>query len=461
MLRLAFVLLLSLFGIDPSLAQTTGEKTTSILKAIIPVTTSSPLPYVSAYGADLTGTSDSSAAVNSCLAAAGIGGVCYVDPGAKLLLAGNIPIPGHTTLDCLQNLPDSSDAPTSAYGTNPALRLNSTYVIYANGPSAAIRNCLIYKTGMTFPVTDSSAFSGMALWDNGNINFNVTNSVIIGFDTAIWVQGARPYIDKVYVDGTGVSKAAIEIDTGNTDSGYVREVKIQPLAQPPVRTCSGSTRPGTGLRMGGVGGPGAYLDDIVVQDFQTAQYDFEGGGTTLIGKIWADNINGVISCPYRAYGVIVGPNTSITANEVLIAQQADGIMLLGNGALTSVASLQITNTYNGGAGIVLGDNSHSGNLSAGVVQIANGGNEAVYWAHANSFFGVGTLVLANMPGRPYLLTSVATSIDAQGGGFNAQTIIDDAGHSLFNPWNGTGGFFAGANPVSVWPTGGIAQLYSP
>jgi len=455
MRRLVFVLLFSLFCADPSFAQLMRFHSGGALAW--------SLPYVSTYGADVSGGTDASFAVNSCLAAAGVGGVCYVDAGAKLYIAGNIPIPAHTTLDCLQNLPDSSDAPTSAYGTNPAIRLNPTYVIYANGPSAAIRNCLIYRAGMTFPATDSSAFSGMALWDDGNINFNVTNSVIIGFDTAIWMQGARPYINKVYVDGTGVSRAVIEIDTGNTDSGYVREVKIQPLAQPPVRTCAGSTRPGTGLRMGGSGGPGAYLDDIVSQDFQTAQYDFEGGGINLIGKIWADNINGVISCTYSGYGVIVGASTSIAANEIQISQQANGMLLLGNGALSSIASLQITNTYNSGSGVRLGDGSHSGNLTVGSAQIVNGGNEAIFWAHANSFFNAGTLIIANMPGHPYLLTAtgVGVSIDAQGGGFNAQTIIDDAGHTIFNPFDGTSGFFAGSTPISSWPTGGIAQLYSP
>src|SRR5262249_40518241 len=111
---------------------------------------------VRAYGADVTGSTDATTALNRCLRDVGQGGTCLAD-GAKLKLLGNVIIPAHTTLSCGNAFLDSEDGDVYQFAALPALMLDSGHTIGASGQGASVKNCLVYRNGMTFPAADARA----------------------------------------------------------------------------------------------------------------------------------------------------------------------------------------------------------------------------------------------------------------------------------------------------------------
>jgi hypothetical protein len=258
------------------------------------------------FGADPTGLTDSTAAINSCLTAVGAMGTCYVG-GGRFKILGNISIPGNTTLKCGFAFADVEDVNMSLFGTMPALMLDSGHTITAAGQSAWVANCLVVRNGMTFPAPNSSAYAGLALSDGGSGGFTVTDTEILGFDTAVYTTAARPYLQRVYADGTGVTKAVVELDNGGGDIGYVYAVKIQPIATGNFGgsvSCTAARRPGTGMRLNGI----YYLGDIIVQNFAVDQIEVQN--YQIGGNLWSDDISA--SC---GFGTNVG--VDLTENGAL------------------------------------------------------------------------------------------------------------------------------------------------
>ena len=372
------------------------------------------------WGADPTASRDSSVAFNACLSAVSPGGICYAG-GHNYLLSGNVTIPSATTVDC-GGLFDAENNSSNSFATYPALKLYSSKTIEAGGPNAAVRHCLIYPSGMSFPVPDPSVYSGIALNDNGYSNFTVTDTIIVGFDTCIYSTGARPYLMHDYVDCNGVHHPAIYLDTGNTDSGYAWFLKLQPLGSwwGTGSPCTALQRQGTGFATGpGKGsngsGPSVYIGDIVSQNFLGANFDFESYAVAG-GTLWADTINGNVPNPNcnwgSSIGVKVGVNTRLIANNVIINGGLVGLQLLGNGGTTEINHLSISNT--GGDGLQLGDANNSGNLLAGTLEIAQNGGHAVDVLHVNPelvvsqkmWVGAGN---GRTSGPPYITASGAGS----------------------------------------------------
>ena len=288
------------------------------------------------FMADPTGTTDSTAAFNACFAA--VGSNCWAG-GGRYFIAGIVQIPGGSTLDCgyaMGDLGSNTSAPGNL-NVYPALLLTpGSGEITASGPSARVKGCLILNRNLTFPVANGSGFAGIALADNGNASFSVVDSEILGFDTGIWITGNRPYLQHLILDDTGINHANLEIDTGNTDSGVADDVKLQTGQS---GTGCGNLRPGTGIRIGGSipGATGVFLNDIVVQGFQTANYDF--ANSIKGGIIWSDDEG--INCGYTGTGIIVEPNVTAEFDNVTVAQPNVGLQLLGNGAPFQVNQLYV------------------------------------------------------------------------------------------------------------------------
>jgi hypothetical protein len=315
------------------------------------------------FGADATGANDSTVALNACLAAAGPGGTCLASGGTTLKILGAVSLPGHTTLSCGNSYLDAEDNP-AAYASTPAIKVSNSPAITATGEGAAVANCLIYRNGMTFPAADSSGFAGTGLSDAGYGNFTVIGSVIIGFDTAIDTSGPRPYIQYVYVDGTGVTHPVIYEHNGNSDGGVFDNIKIQPLATGNYGgsiTCAEATRPGTGFYMGGIN----FIGKIVSQNMRTAEFDFEF--YTIADGIWADFPVACLSAPssYTPTGVLIG-NTQLMANHVDINSVSVGIISKNTGAANWIGSLFLNSV--GGDCVQIGT---SGGVAGGAFTIGD------------------------------------------------------------------------------------------
>jgi hypothetical protein len=206
---------------------------------------------VTSYGATCNGSADDSTAFNAALTAAGVVGGVVLVPPKRCRLTTNVSIPGNTTLQCAAGFGDNQDDERTRLGTAPALILASTASIQASGGSASLIGCHVQRYGMVFPAPNSTAYAGVAVKDAAESNFAIIDTVIIGFKTCVWIQGSRPYLRRVYTDcagesGVGTNGAAIEIDNGNYDSGYLHDIKLQPIATGNGH-CTNSTRPGHGI----------------------------------------------------------------------------------------------------------------------------------------------------------------------------------------------------------------------
>ncbi len=249
-------------------------------------TTTSDLLFVSTFGADLTGTTDSTTAVNNCLAQPGQAHTCNVDANAKLKIDGNISLPAFTTLKCSDTLLDSSDLPPGTYSDKPAIRLASGSTITATGPNARIEGCVIYP-GFTLPQTSSSGWGGTAVSAGGFTDLQMVNMAIFGYNTCINALGSnRFFLSNSVLDCNGAGGAATLV-TGNTgDAPFIQNVRFEPLANN-NGDCVASLRDGIGwLTLD----QAVFADNVVIQNYKTAQLRVAGGGF-YGGKVWLDGLD--------------------------------------------------------------------------------------------------------------------------------------------------------------------------
>jgi hypothetical protein len=272
-------------------------------------------------GAVGDGSSDDMAAFQTSLNAAAGGEI--VAPPARYYIGENLTIPANTTLDC--RAPFLTDgAHLSSLNTAPALVLDPAATIIARGPHAGIKNCLILASGITYPVSSEPGWIGIAVSDGGYSDLTLSHDTIVGFDTCAYVSGPRPWIDNLYADCTGVSRAALELDVGNTDSGYVINVKFQDIGS--QRGCSVIIRPGTGLRVAGKpeGTAGVWLDNIVSQNFHGYDFDFENG--VIFGNLWGDDVGHACNSYGAAIGMKIAGGAVVYGGTINVNQARIGII---------------------------------------------------------------------------------------------------------------------------------------
>lgn len=284
----------------------------------------SPGPDIRQFGADPTGTSDSTAAANACLAAAA-GGTCRGAGGVYKFL-GDVTIPANTTLDMGATFPDLTLS-------GPRILLSASQSILFGGVNAALKNFLIVPTGMAFPQSGSSAWTGTALNTQGNGSVQIEDGEIVGFDVCLNGYGtSRPVYKHVYMDcnggaasgGTGSPPTSATLITGNeVDAGFIEDVKLQVVGT--AATCPNRERQGTGWYSHDSPSGGVFADNIVVQDYQTANYYLKNYNNFMAGRIWADYDT--------AGGCVAGASISAVLDNVN-AFHADHISI--NGTATGI-----------------------------------------------------------------------------------------------------------------------------
>jgi hypothetical protein len=132
-------------------------------------------------------------------------------------------------------------------------------------------------------------------------------------------------------------------------------------------SCAAVQRPGTGLRVSGSppGAAGVWLDNVVVQNFQTSQYDIFN--SVIVGKIWADNAG--VTCGYGStVGIHYGPGANVNPDQIYTNQQNVPFYTESNNNRPRVNLLSIN--Y-GNGGLLLGSAPNPAALNVGTLLIAN------------------------------------------------------------------------------------------
>jgi hypothetical protein len=307
------------------------------------------------WGADATGVTDATTAVQACVNAAGEGNTCYINPAATLKVLGSVAVPAWTTLNCGLTFPASGSPNAAAFNTLPALRLHGSHTINLVGQGASVHNCLILRNGIVTPVIDSSAFTGTAITSNGNSDVSVVDSIILGFDTCINVFGSsRVYLDHDIVDCTGVTNAAI-YGGNSTDIGHYLNLRLESSAGGSGGSPAGcaTTRPGTGIKL--VNDAAEYLDNVLVEFYQIADVALVSGAVAqehMIGKLWTDFTSNIGCARGSSIGLQItgSPLNSlsfVTADQLVLQGSQNGLVING---IANTSTTTLSNVYCGSIG---------------------------------------------------------------------------------------------------------------
>jgi hypothetical protein len=215
--------------------------------------------------------------------------------------------------------------------------------------------------GSTSPAGDPSAYAGTAISGGGFAGLTLQDDIIIGFATAVDADRVnRVYMRRVYADGAGSPRPVIIVGH-NGDSGFLEDIKLQPLAAATPYTCASRLRPGIGLEFDH--DAGEFIDNVVSQDFRVADYRWVDSNSTMAGRIWSDFYAG---CPKgRSVGFDLKGASQMHFSHAAAYGSQTGVVITGNGPFQTVFfdellagdigrdCLQLGDGKGGGAGTVV------------------------------------------------------------------------------------------------------------
>lgn len=184
------------------------------------------------FGAVGDGTTNDSTAITNAVNSLGApGGIVYLPSPGKYLLDAGLTVPANVTVKGPHSFVGSSGTYYGAPSSNmSSIILNPLYTISLYY-GAGLDGVFIYRKGMTWPVADSSAFSGTAITLNGD-HVSIKNSMIIGFNKLIYgpgVYGVSGSMGHRISDILGDGVNGLEI-INSLDVNYVTNVHLWPLS---------------------------------------------------------------------------------------------------------------------------------------------------------------------------------------------------------------------------------------
>lgn len=176
-------------------------------------------------GCDTTGNTDATACVQSRINT--LTGAGRVKITGKLLIGSNLTIPAGVTLDGDCTMPGTIGSNSSTpYGnlTCGVLMVASTATVSLSAGSG-IKSAVVYRSGMTFPAADASAFAGTAITAAGD-DVSLDHVLVMGFNKAFYSSGfQRARIEYLYHDNVN----GVEI-TNASDVPYISHSHAWPFA---------------------------------------------------------------------------------------------------------------------------------------------------------------------------------------------------------------------------------------
>ena len=292
----------------------------------------SPLAIYAGY--DPTGATDSASALGLCFTAlTATGGVCQASPLDKIKISSNITIPKNVTLSCGLPSPGMASNTDATFASNGGIRLSSAASITSNG--GAVQDCQIYRDGMTFPASNSSAFAGTAIICGG-YDVSIRNVLILGFAIAIDCSSTstRLFVENARIDANYGIKAC-----ASADSAHFYNIHIWPYATVGANSGSPSDaalqRTGTGFEICGLSDD-THVDNVL-SGYHTVGFNFSGNGNVQIGKIWSDytatNAGGSIGVYFS------GSFDRATANQIYAYGEETPVIIANTGGWISIDNL--------------------------------------------------------------------------------------------------------------------------
>lgn len=442
---------------------------------------------VDAYGAIGNGVADDTNAIQKALNAASStrGGIVQLGSSGKYRVLGNLTIPANVTLRGTLNLPNLPDwdalgsAPVLFFSDMPGIRLSSSATINL-GYASGIDSVMIYRDGMTFPVSTTTAYAGTAITATQGKAYgaSIRNALVLGFNT-LFTSDLNSAINIEHFNGDGVNGIRI---TRSFDTSQIRDVHLWPFASVTMMSppASAHYRPGTGLYIG-TRSDDTYIDNVLAYGY-AVNFDFQTEGDVTVTKIWSDGRSAALvgtSTPTigirignnSTYGNVAGHNFGIQFQSVWSVAQ-DRQFVMENAIDTSIASAHIgCIDINGGnltignlfsyaqtCGYVINSQSTTSHITVNgghFFGTHNGGPATAYInVPANTRPGMVNInnVLTNQsPGAPLFTNNYAPAfhvnpIDGQSAGFGTTTTgwrlaidstgtVGNGGSLIFTPAN--------------------------
>lgn len=145
--------------------------------------------------------------------------------GARCVVDGNVTVIDLRTLAGGWTNPDLAGPANAQQYANArsAIILNSAATITI-GQSASVKNVLVYRKGMTFPVSDDSLYAGTAFVSSSG-TCSLSEMLVMGFNKLFVGTNQRYVIDRVFGD----NRNGIEI-SGSPDVCYLSRCHMWPFA---------------------------------------------------------------------------------------------------------------------------------------------------------------------------------------------------------------------------------------
>lgn len=214
------------------------------------------------------------------------GGRCFLTPGSDYSILTSCTLPKGVTLQGQYNgiatVTDNSES--ADFSLWAAIKIASTATVSLKA-SSGIRGAVMYRSGMTFPASNSSAFAGTALTGIGDDCF-IEDCVILGFAQAfISTNVNRVRVHEVNFD----NQANIKI-VGSLDTCYVSNVHAWPFTTHIASdTAARNKRTGTHFIIKD-SNDWTKVSDSFCYGYDTGWTSDNSASVTFIG-VSADNVN--------------------------------------------------------------------------------------------------------------------------------------------------------------------------
>jgi hypothetical protein len=329
------------------------------------------------WGADITGASDSTSAVNKCLVIAannGTGGQCYLPETGIIYLASSITLQPGSSIVCQSNNYGwpSNNLSGTIFNSMSQIRLASTATIHGNN-SSRISGCMIAPQGMTFPQTSSASWTGTAIDLPGSTShyndFSLENLLVMGFGTCF--NSTSTVVSRSKFKNLNLDCNSGLLQGTSDDNSDFYNIHVWPWATAAavnagtVAASVGFPRSGYGLQFTGTLQDGTHITGFSLSFGHTINLYIDAPSLN-VESFWSDTPNGTSGA---AYGVYVTSNASgFTADTIYTAGSGYGSNSIQAMSINAPFS-QIGNLYLNGS--VLTNCLSVGPTYASHVQIAN------------------------------------------------------------------------------------------